>query len=111
MGEGYKPTFRKSRGTLIADLGNTNDRRLDIFEHKLSRHAQCRNMLRPKKVRSRLILTSTLDTIVGEAINFDSQPDCRAIEIEYVDPRRMLPPEFESARPLAQFAPQQHFGQ
>ncbi len=44
-------------------------------------------------------------------INLYRQSRRRTKEVENINPRRMLTPEFEAARPLAQFAPEHCFGQ
>ena len=106
MVEGYRRIVPKALGALIADLDDPHNCRLDIPKQSLRWHAQCRNVLRTKKVGPRRIFSGALDAVVCKAIDFDSQPDCRTIEIEDINPRRMLPTELESSRSFAQFPPQ-----
>ena len=111
MVEGYRRFLPKSLGALIADPSNANDGRFDIFKQSPCWHTQSRNVLGAEIVGPSGILAGTVDAVVRKSINFDGQPDCRAIEVKDVNSRRMLPAELESAGPLAQLPPQKHFGQ
>ena len=54
---------------------------------------------------ARLVVNGLVAHIVCNPINLDRQPRIATIEIEYIGPRPMLPPELESKRPPLQFAP------
>ena len=60
----------------------------------------------PREVGSR-----TVSARVMSAIDFDTEACLKAGEIECVRAERMLPPELEAFRSLAEFAPQDHLGQ
>ena len=111
MVEGYRRFHPQSLRALIANLDNSDDGRFDIFKQNPCRHTQSRNVLRTEIVGPRGILAGSVDAVVCRTIDFDSQPDRRAIKIEYIDARWMLPTKLETAWPLPQLPPQQNFGQ
>ena len=89
-----------------ANLTNPRDNRSHILHHHLRRHPQRRHALRAQEMRARPISLRRPRTVMPPAIHLDIDPCGCAIEIEHIDPGRVLAAKLEPARPLAQFGPQ-----
>ena len=55
-----------------------------------------------------LVALRPIPTRMRLTVNLDCQPGITAEEVQHIWPRRMLPPELEALRPLAQRLPQDH---
>ena len=108
-------TARRSRvveGKSAARRRNDGgDRRAQVPQHISGRNAQRGNSLTSEPRIARCVSLRAIPAIMGDAVDLDSQLGIAAKEVQNVSARRMLAAEFQPARPPAQFAPDQHFGQ
>ena len=58
-----------------------------------------------------LVMLGSTRTVVHLTVNLDSQLQARTKEVEHIAPRRMLAPEFKTARTSTKRLPEQHLGQ
>jgi hypothetical protein len=70
-----------------------------IAQNDLCWDAQGSDALRAEEGGASRILAGNGSSLVGKAVNLDSEPGRCAIEVQNVDSRRMLAAEFKSTRP------------
>ena len=92
-------------------IDNVGERGFQIRQHILRQNTQCGNSVPGKPRVARFIQQGTAAKIMRSAVDLNRQTGIAAEEIEHIGSAWMLAAEFEAAGALAQFRPQQNFGQ
>ncbi|GAM00255.1 hypothetical protein SP5_026_00030 [Sphingomonas parapaucimobilis NBRC 15100] len=116
----FLPKLRLGRGTVrrtvegqaVASLcDDVTDDAIQIAKYVSGRDAQDGDpMLRQNRIAPSIPLGS-IPAFVNLAIDLDGQPRRRAVEVQHIRPRRMLPAKPQPFGPLAEDAPQHDLGQ
>ena len=97
-----------ARRTGLNDVANHSGY---VLEHMTGRNPHHLHSLASKPRVSRSIAFGTIASVMRKSIEFDRNANLGAKEIQHVATCGMLSPKFEATGSLAQFAPQQAFGQ
>ena len=84
---------------------------VQFVQYFSSRDTQDRNTPTCKPCVSRGIPPRRIAPVMGFAIHFDDEASLMTVEIRDIGASRMLAAEFQTAGPLPERLPQQHFGQ
>ena len=116
----FLPKFHLGRGTVrrtveghtVASLRNdVTDDIVQIAKHVAGRDSHYRDtMLRQKGIAPRIAL-GPIRAPMNLAIHFHRQPSRRAVKVQHIRPRRMLPPKPQPLGSFAKDAPKNHLGQ
>jgi hypothetical protein len=107
-------TAREAGGGGVKCPGPNNHRAyrsIQILQNIARRDPHDRDTLGFQPGIAPFVFLGNIPAVMDQSVNLDCQRQFRAEEVQDIDSRRLLATEFESVWPLAQFSPQQHFGQ
>jgi hypothetical protein len=99
MVEGHPAQARQSLDPLQTNLDNPRNGQIDVIEDDSGWNAYSRDLLRTQECRTVCIRRSRSRTIVRTTVDLDRQTSWCTVKVQHVDSCRVLPPEFQAARP------------
>ena len=116
----FLPKFNLGRGTvrrtvegqaIASPRDDVTHDAIQIAKHIPSGYVQNRHSMLAQKCVAPSIPLRPITTPVNLAIDLDGQPRRRAVEVQHIGPRRMLPTKPQAVGTLAKDAPQHDLGQ
>jgi hypothetical protein len=99
MVERHPRQARQSLDPLHTNLDNARNGQIDVIEDDTCWNAYSRDLLRTQERRAVCIRRSRSRTIVRATVDLDRQTSSCTVKVQDVDSCRVLPPEFQAARP------------